>query len=103
MKQSRLMSLVEAVANAVVGYMLAIATQIAVFPLFGIGTGLRKHLTIGLAFVGVSLARGYALRRQFERLRAGLLDRRLGRWSTPASIGSGGQVECGIGKTSGSG
>lgn len=67
MKQSRLMSLVEAVANVVVGYALAIATQIVVFPMFGIETGLAEHLTIGLAFVGVSLVRGYVLRRLFER------------------------------------
>ena len=39
-----------------VGYVLAIATQIVVFPWFGIETGLAEHLTIGLAFVGVSLA-----------------------------------------------
>ena len=69
MKQSRLMSLVEAVANVVVGYVLAIATQIVVFPWFGIETGLAEHLTIGLAFVGVSFARGYALRRLFEAMR----------------------------------
>jgi len=68
MKQSRLMSLVEATTNVVVGYLLAIATQIAVFPWFGIDAGLSDHLTIGLAFVGVSLVRGYLLRRLFERL-----------------------------------
>jgi hypothetical protein len=68
MIQSRLMSLIEAVTNVVVGYALAIATQLAVFPLFGIETGFREHLSIGLAFVGVSLARGYALRRLFEAL-----------------------------------
>jgi hypothetical protein len=68
MKQSRFMSLVEATTNVVVGYLLAIATQIAVFPWFGIDAGLSDHLTIGLAFVGVSLARGYLLRRLFERL-----------------------------------
>jgi hypothetical protein len=66
MKQSHTMSLVEAVANVIVGYMLAIATQIVVFPLFGIETDLAEHLTIGLAFVGVSLLRGYLLRRLFE-------------------------------------
>lgn len=69
MKQSRVMSLVESVANVVVGDVLAIATQIVVFPWFGIETGLAEHLTIGLAFVGVSLARGYALRRLFEAMR----------------------------------
>ena len=69
MKQSRTMSLVEAVTNVVVGYVLAIATQIVVFPWFGIETGLAEHLTIGLAFVCVSLVRGYLLRRLFEAIR----------------------------------
>jgi len=69
MKQSRTMSMVEAAANVVVGYVLAIATQIVVFPRFGIETGLAEHLIIGLAFVGVSLARGYMLRRLFEAFR----------------------------------
>ena len=63
------MSLVEAATNVVVGYGLAIATQIAVFPWFGIEAALGEHLTIGLAFVAVSLVRGYLLRRLFERLR----------------------------------
>ena len=69
MRQTRTMSMVEAAANVVVGYVLAIATQIVVFPWFGIETGLAEHLTIGLAFVGVSLARGYLLRRLFETIR----------------------------------
>ena len=70
MKQSRAMSMVEAVANVIVGYALAIATQLAVFPIFGIEAALGAHLAIGLAFVGVSLVRSYALRRLFERIRA---------------------------------
>ena len=69
MKQSRAMSLVEAVANVVVGYGLAIATQIVVFPWFGIETGIGTHLGLGLAFVGVSLVRSFLLRRLFEALR----------------------------------
>ena len=67
--QSRLMSLVEAVANVVVGFVVAMVTQIVVFPWFGIETGLGEHLTIGLAFVGISLARGFLLRRLFEAIR----------------------------------
>ena len=66
MQQSRLMSLAESVTNVVIGYVLAIATQIVVFPWFGIETGLAEHMTIGLAFVGISLARGFLLRRLFE-------------------------------------
>ena len=69
MKQSRVMSMIEAATNVVVGYLLAIATQIVVFPWLGIETGLAEHMTIGLAFVVVSLLRGYALRRLFEMVR----------------------------------
>ena len=69
MKQSRSMSLVEAITNVVVGYVLAIATQLAVFPLFGIEAAFGEHLAIGAAFVIVSLARSYLLRRVFEAIR----------------------------------
>ncbi|GGB64073.1 hypothetical protein GCM10011316_39870 [Roseibium aquae] len=69
MKQSRLMSLFEAITNVVVAYVLAIATQVVVFPWFGIETGFTEHLTIGLAFVGVSLVRGYFPRQLFEAVR----------------------------------
>ena len=69
MTQSRAMSFVEAATNVVVGYVLAIVTQIVVFPWFGMEAALGEHLAIGLAFVGVSLARGYLLRRLFETIR----------------------------------
>lgn len=64
------MSFIEATTSVVVGYVLAIATQLAVFPLFGVEAALGEHLAIGTAFVGVALARGYLLRRLFERIRA---------------------------------
>ena len=63
------MSMLEALANVGVGYVLAVATQIVVFPWFGIETGLSENMTIGMVFVGVSLARGYLLRRLFELIR----------------------------------
>lgn len=71
MTQSRTMSLVESMTNVVVGYGLAIVTQIIVFPWFGLEAALGEHLAIGLAFVVVSLARSYLLRRLFEQLRFG--------------------------------
>ena len=74
MTQSPAMSLIEAATNVVVGYVLAIATQLVVFPWFGIEAALGEHLTIGLAFVGVSLARGYLLRRLFEAVRVRSLE-----------------------------
>jgi len=67
MTQSRPMSLIEAITNVAVGYALAVATQIMVFPWFGLHLHLGKNLMIGAVFVGVSLLRSYALRRLFER------------------------------------
>jgi hypothetical protein len=69
MPQSRRLSLLEAVTNVVVGYALAVLTQLIVFPWFGLTASLQDNLAIGAAFVGVSLIRGYALRRVFERWR----------------------------------
>jgi hypothetical protein len=63
------MSLVESLANVIVGYILAIATQLAVFPLFGLEAAFGEHLAIGGAFVLVSLVRSYLLRRLFEAVR----------------------------------
>ncbi|MGD9507001.1 MAG: hypothetical protein AB7X49_00375 [Geminicoccaceae bacterium] len=69
MMQSRSMSLVEALTNTIVGYVLAVATQLVVFPLYGLEVAVAAHLMIGAAFVLVSLARSYILRRFFERFR----------------------------------
>lgn len=67
MSQSRRMSLVEAVTNVVVGYVLAVATQIVVFPWFGLVVSIGNTLAIGAIFVITSLLRSYVLRRLFER------------------------------------
>ena len=67
--QSRRLSLIEAFTNVVVGYALALATQIIVFPWFGFHTSLGDNLALGAVFVGISLLRSYALRRLFARLR----------------------------------
>ncbi len=69
MKQSRLMSLAEAVANVIVGYTVAVVTQILIFPIFGHHATLAQNLKLGLVFTVVSIGRSYALRRLFERLR----------------------------------
>lgn len=69
MKQSRLMSLVEAVANVIVGYGVAVVTQSLIFPVFGLQTTLAQNLKMGAVFTVVSIARSYVLRRLFERIR----------------------------------
>ena len=69
MKQSRLMSLVESVANVVVGYSVAVVTQILIFPIFGLHMTLAQNLKMGAIFTVVSIARSFALRRVFEAIR----------------------------------
>jgi hypothetical protein len=64
--QSYSMSFVEAVTNIVVGYALAVLTQMIVFPLFGLHASLSENLLIGCFFVGVSLIRSLAIRRLFN-------------------------------------
>ena len=62
MKQSRLMSLVESVANVIVGYGVAVVTQILIFPVFGLQITLAQNLKMGAVFTVVSIARSYILR-----------------------------------------
>lgn len=69
MTQSRRMSLVEAITNVAVGYALAVATQIVVFPWFRLHPSLGENLALGGIFTAISLVRGYTLRRLFERWR----------------------------------
>jgi hypothetical protein len=66
--QSRFTSLVESVSNIVVGYGLAVLTQLLVFPMFGLHASLAENLAIGCVFTIVSLARSYCLRRMFNLL-----------------------------------
>ena len=69
MKQTRLMSFVESVANVIVGYGVAVVTQILIFPIFGLHTTLVQNLKMGLIFTGVSIVRSFILRRLFEAIR----------------------------------
>lgn len=65
MQQSRLMSLIESVTNVVVGLALAVATQVVIFPAYGLHLPLWENVQLALLFSGVSLLRGYTLRRLF--------------------------------------
>ena len=71
MGQSRRMSAVEAVVSTAIGYIVAVATQMVVFPIFELRVGVIENLGIGLAFTAVSVVRSYLVRRLFERLHLG--------------------------------
>lgn len=67
MTQPRAHSALEAVVNTGTGYVLALATQAVIYPLYGIKTTTGQDATIALAFTAVSLVRSYAVRRIFNR------------------------------------
>lgn len=66
--QSRRHSALESVVNVAVGYLVALGTQLIVFPALGIPVRLSQKITIGAIFAAVSLVRSYCLRRLFNRL-----------------------------------
>jgi hypothetical protein len=76
LKQTRLMSLVEAIANVVVGYGIAVLTQLIVFPWFGLPARVGDALALGAIFTCVSIARSFAIRRLFEAVRMRTAERR---------------------------
>jgi hypothetical protein len=49
-RQSRVMSFVEAVTNVLVGYGVAVVTQILIFPIFDLHTTLAQNLKMGFVF-----------------------------------------------------
>ena len=53
----------------VVGYGVAVVTQILIFPIFGLHTTLAQNLKMGAVFTIVCIARSFALRRVFEAIR----------------------------------
>jgi len=61
MRQSRLMSLIEAITNVVVGYGLAVLTQVLAFPAFGLHATLNQNLQLATVFSVVSVLRSFVL------------------------------------------
>lgn len=67
--QTRTQSAIEAVANVLVGYLVALASQLLIFPMFGIHVPLSSNFAIGAWFTVISLVRSYVLRRWFNGLK----------------------------------
>lgn len=70
MSQSRLHSALESVANVLVGYGVAVLSNVIVFPWFDIHVSIEENLMIGAIMTAISLIRSYCLRRLFNRTRA---------------------------------
>ena len=64
--QTKKMSLIETIVGVAIGYIVALLSQIVVFPLFDIEVSLIDNLLIGLLFTIISIIRGYYVRRLFN-------------------------------------
>lgn len=60
----------EALANATIGLGLSVLTVQVAWPLFGWNASLSQSLAVTGLFWGLSVARGYCVRRVFRRLGA---------------------------------
>lgn len=56
--------------NISLGYIVALISQLVIFPFFGIRVTLSDNLWIGLWFTVISIIRSYTLRRIFNRIRS---------------------------------
>lgn len=66
MKQTRLESLCEGVISTLIGYVVAMISQLLIFNYKGIHISAQDHLEIVTYFTVISLARGYVVRRWFN-------------------------------------
>ena len=65
--QTKKMSLTETLTSVGVGYIVALISQILIFPVFDIHVHIRDNVLIGLYFTAISIIRSYLIRRCFTK------------------------------------
>ena len=68
MKQSRHMSLIEALISTAVGFGIALLAQAYFLPLLGVDVTLSQNFAFALIMTAISIARQFVMRRLFEAL-----------------------------------
>jgi hypothetical protein len=67
--QTKSGSAVEIAVSTSIGYAVSVAAQAVIYPAFGISVAAVDNFKIAAAFTAISFARGYVVRRLFERMR----------------------------------
>jgi len=65
--QSRWHSAIESLTNVAIGYGVALASQLLIFPFYDIDISLQDNIAIGVWFTLISLVRSYVIRRYFNK------------------------------------
>jgi hypothetical protein len=66
--QSKVSSFIESLVNIAIGFGVAMASQMVIFPYFDIYINVESHLTISCFFTIISIVRSYLLRRLFNKI-----------------------------------
>ena len=64
--QTKLQSFTEIIINTIVGYTIAVLSQLIIFPMFGVNLAFTDNLMIANYFTVISIAKGYAIRRFYN-------------------------------------
>jgi hypothetical protein len=65
--QTKKQSLLESATNIVIGYTIALISQLVIFPIVGVEATLGQNVKIGILFTIVSFTRSYLIRRYFNK------------------------------------
>lgn len=64
--QTRLQSFIETATNIAIGFTVAIASQVMIFPLYGIHVAFTTNLHMGVWFTVIAIGRMYIIRRWYN-------------------------------------
>ncbi len=66
--QTKKHSLLESLANVIVGLLMSFLTQLIIYPILGIEVSLNQNIIITAVFFIISFVRGYVIRRIFNKI-----------------------------------
>lgn len=69
--QSKKESLIEALINVGIGFLISLVASFIIYPLLGIPVTVTENLVIVMWFTAISIARSYIIRRYFNRKKHG--------------------------------
>ena len=68
MSQTKKQSIIEVIANTVVGFIISVGVSVLLFPLMGIPVTFGENIGITLIFTLISLVRSFVMRRIFNKM-----------------------------------
>lgn len=68
--QNKKLSLIESLTNTFAGLLVSFAIQLVIYPAMDIPVRIEQNIIITLVFTLASIARGYIVRRIFNKIRS---------------------------------